>query len=237
MTLGSWGLLGVLGPSLILCRLHLAGLGVCRNNGPVSLDSQSIGFLTFLSIYILYPRLYDSTRTHKSITKNEWVLWIDSILIPALTQIYPAAIIQELPPSDTHISLNATAASVEYHVGSRERTTYPQDFHYFLPPAGLATLYDEISRRIQEPGIIQLNPGQPLSFRILNSWANCYSEDGRLDTSSVPSLPPRQWQFCHSTSSINPILFEQMENFPGHDYVFLCIGTYLHIHLAWYDPG
>lgn len=102
-----------------------------------------------VEMYLVFPRLYEPTRQHWVITKEEYILWTDHIFLPALRQVYPSSIVQHLPSSAAHIQLNATAARREGLARADVEIPHLQDFHFTLQSEALATLWDDIQQRIE----------------------------------------------------------------------------------------
>lgn len=106
-----------------------------------------------IELYLIFPGLYDPTRDHWVITREEYETWTNQIFIPSLDKIYPGATVQHLPSSAEHIRLNGTAAAVEGRARGMPDASYTQDFHYLLQADLLPALWNAIQARSTEAGL------------------------------------------------------------------------------------
>lgn len=151
--------------------------------------------------FVPFPRLFEPTREQWVITKEEWVTWTNSVLLPSLTKVYPSAMIQELPSSADHIRLNATAASIECRVQSGEHGPHTQDLHYPLQSAGLLAVWEEIQRRTRMTGLSQFHDCRLLltgknlkSATQSSSWVGARDAFfGNWNRAVDPSYPEREF--------------------------------------------
>ncbi|RSL84143.1 hypothetical protein CDV31_016741 [Fusarium ambrosium] len=66
-----------------------------------------------ISLYLLFPNLYREEQTCSKLRDEDFRLWMDGILLPAIYQCYSAAHVQHYPSSYDHSRYNATARGVE----------------------------------------------------------------------------------------------------------------------------
>ncbi|EDN04950.1 predicted protein [Histoplasma mississippiense (nom. inval.)] len=114
-----------------------------------------LGGFEDLELYALFPKLHDPERQHFIIREDEYRLWTDQIVLPALHECYSTALLGHIPSSTDHIRLNATARWVEGRVSHSSSAPRVQLFRHFLPPEGLAPLWQAIQTRIQQPTLLQ----------------------------------------------------------------------------------
>ncbi|EXK75695.1 hypothetical protein FOQG_19539 [Fusarium oxysporum f. sp. raphani 54005] len=108
-----------------------------------------------ISLYLLFPNLYREEQKSSKLRDEDFRLWMDGILLPAIYQCYSTAHVQHYPSSYDHSRCNSTARGVEglsqrVHPVARE-----QQLVYYLPPEALADVWATITAAIQEPGFQQ----------------------------------------------------------------------------------
>ncbi|KAG6998834.1 hypothetical protein FocnCong_v013541 [Fusarium oxysporum f. sp. conglutinans] len=108
-----------------------------------------------ISLYLLFPNLYREEQKSSKLRDEDFRLWMDGILLPAIYQRYSTAHVQHYPSSYDHSRCNSTARGVEglsqrVHPVARE-----QQLVYYLPPEALADVWATITAAIQEPGFQQ----------------------------------------------------------------------------------
>ncbi|EDN07492.1 predicted protein [Histoplasma mississippiense (nom. inval.)] len=81
-----------------------------------------LGGFEDLELYALFPKLHDPERQHFIIREDEYRLWTDQIVLPALHECYSTALLGHIPSSTDHIRLNATARWVEGRLQTQSRT-------------------------------------------------------------------------------------------------------------------
>lgn len=108
-----------------------------------------------VEVYLIFPYLYHPSRDHWVITVEEYTTWTDHILLPAIRTTYPASVVQHLPASAQHITMNGSAAQIEGRSGAHTIPAYVQDLHYTLQGDRLAVLWEQIQQRIHFDGLLQ----------------------------------------------------------------------------------
>lgn len=102
-----------------------------------------------VEIYLLFLHLYEPQREYWVIINDEFKMWTDKILMPALHVAYPAPVLSHLPFSVDYIALNSTAARIEGQALPEVHVPKAQDLHYMLAPSGLRTLWNWILERME----------------------------------------------------------------------------------------
>ncbi|RKK66775.1 hypothetical protein BFJ69_g15098 [Fusarium oxysporum] len=108
-----------------------------------------------ISLYLLFPNLYREEQKCSKLRDEDFRLWMDGILLPAIYQCYSTAHVQHYPSSYDHSRYNSIARGIEglsqrVHPVARE-----QQLVYYLPPEALADVWATITTAIQEPGFQQ----------------------------------------------------------------------------------
>ncbi|RBR24094.1 uncharacterized protein FIESC28_03093 [Fusarium coffeatum] len=108
-----------------------------------------------ISLYLLFPKLYREEQKCSKIRDEDFRLWMDGILLPAIYKCYSAAHVQHYPSSYDHGRYNSTARGVEglsqrvHPVGREQRLVY------FLQPDALEEVWAHITTAIRDPGFQQ----------------------------------------------------------------------------------
>ena len=104
-----------------------------------------------VTLYILFPQLYNPKRKSTRLEGPELVIWNDRVLLPALRQSYSGSIMQHLPASSKQIQLNSTARRAERQV--HDQGSRVQLLQYFLDAERLDHLWNVIQYRISNESI------------------------------------------------------------------------------------
>ncbi|RSL82713.1 hypothetical protein CEP52_016900, partial [Fusarium oligoseptatum] len=130
-----------------------------------------------ISLYLLFPNLYREEQTCSKLRDEDFRLWMDGILLPAIYQCYSAAHVQHYPSSYDHSRYNATARGVETLSQRVHPVAREQQLVYFLPPEALADVWANILIRVQEPGFRQFQDITIfLQAKNLKYWASAIDE-------------------------------------------------------------
>ncbi|KAL6406090.1 hypothetical protein AUP68_10652 [Ilyonectria robusta] len=108
-----------------------------------------------ISLYFLFPNLYREEQKCSKLRDEDFRLWVDGILLPAIYQCYSSAHVQHHPSSYDHIRCNSTARGVETLSQSVHPVAREQQLVYYLPPEALAGVWANILASVQEPGFQQ----------------------------------------------------------------------------------
>jgi hypothetical protein len=108
-----------------------------------------------VSLYLLFPRLYRAEQTCSKIRDEDFQLWMDGIMLPAIHRMYSSAHAQHYPSSYEHSRYNATARGVEMLAQHVHPVAREQQLVYCLPPEPLADLWADILDATQKPGFHQ----------------------------------------------------------------------------------
>ncbi|RSL86279.1 hypothetical protein CDV31_016424 [Fusarium ambrosium] len=108
-----------------------------------------------ISLYLLFPNLCREEQKCSKLMDEDFRLWMDGVLLPAIYQCYSAAHVQHYPSSYDHSRYNATARGVETPSQRVHPVAREQQLVYFLPPEALADVWAGILARVQEPGFRQ----------------------------------------------------------------------------------
>ena len=108
-----------------------------------------------ISLYFLFPKRYRAEQKTSKLRDEDFQLWMDGILLPAIYQSYSSAQVQHYPSSYDHSRYNSTARGVE----TLSHRVYPvareQQLVYSLPPEPLAEIWASICSAVQRPGFQQ----------------------------------------------------------------------------------
>ena len=108
-----------------------------------------------VSLYLLFPRLYRAEQTCSKIRDEDFQLWMDGILLPAIHHTYGSAHVQHYPSSYEHSRYNATARGVETLAQHVHPVAREQQLVYCLPPERLGDLWAGILDGTHKPGFHQ----------------------------------------------------------------------------------
>ncbi|KAI8648040.1 hypothetical protein NCS55_01502200 [Fusarium keratoplasticum] len=145
-----------------------------------------------ISLYFLFPNLYREEQTCSKLRDEDFRLWMDGILLPAIYQCYSTAHVQHYPSSYDHSRYNSTARGVE----TLSRRVHPvareQQLVYYLPPEALADVWAKILATVQEPGFQQFQDVtillQAKNLKVLTkdvTWEKMVSRFQKYWTSAV----------------------------------------------------
>ncbi|KAH6974817.1 hypothetical protein EDB80DRAFT_595282, partial [Ilyonectria destructans] len=108
-----------------------------------------------VSLYFLFPNLYREEQKCSRLRDEDFQLWTDGILFPAIYKCYSSAHVQHYPSSYDHSRYNSTARGVETLAQRVHPVAREQQLVYFLPPEALAEVWANILATVQEPGFQQ----------------------------------------------------------------------------------
>ncbi|KAH8654320.1 hypothetical protein BGZ61DRAFT_435165 [Ilyonectria robusta] len=108
-----------------------------------------------ISLYFLFPNLYREEQKCSRLRDEDFQLWTDGILFPAIYKCYSSAHVQHYPSSYDHSRYNSTARGVETLAQRVHPVAREQQLVYFLPPEALAEVWANILATVQEPGFQQ----------------------------------------------------------------------------------
>ncbi|KAB8266546.1 hypothetical protein BDV30DRAFT_247683 [Aspergillus minisclerotigenes] len=106
-----------------------------------------------ISLYLLFPQLYREEQQCSRLRDEDFTLWMDQILLPAIYKHYPSSLTQHYPSSCDHSRSNATARGVEMRSQRVDPVAREQMLFYFLPPDALRELWETIQEKVQMPGL------------------------------------------------------------------------------------
>ncbi|KAL7940579.1 hypothetical protein V8C42DRAFT_349396 [Trichoderma barbatum] len=108
-----------------------------------------------ISLYFIFPKLYRAEQKSSKLRDEDFQLWVDGILLPAIYQSYSSAQVQHYPSSYDHSRYNSTARGVETLTQHVHPVSREQQLVYFLPPEPLADIWAYILNATQKPGFHQ----------------------------------------------------------------------------------
>ncbi|KAH6955949.1 hypothetical protein BKA56DRAFT_663112 [Ilyonectria sp. MPI-CAGE-AT-0026] len=108
-----------------------------------------------ISLYFLFPSLYREEQKCSKLRDEDFRLWMDGILLPAIYQCYSSAHVQHYPSSYDHCRCNSTARGVETLSQRVHPVAREQQWVYYLPSEGLADVWANILTSVREPGFQQ----------------------------------------------------------------------------------
>ncbi|KAM6506729.1 hypothetical protein FALCPG4_018848 [Fusarium falciforme] len=108
-----------------------------------------------ISLYLLFPNLYREEQKCSKLRDEDFRLWMDGILLPAIYQCYSTAHVQHYPSSYDHSRCNSAARGVEALSQRVHPVAREQQLVYYLPPEALADVWAKILATAQEPGFQQ----------------------------------------------------------------------------------
>ncbi|RKL12528.1 hypothetical protein BFJ70_g16195 [Fusarium oxysporum] len=145
-----------------------------------------------ISSYLLIPNLYREEQKCSKLRDEDFRLWMDSVLLPAIYQCYTTAQVQHYPSSYDHSRYSSTARGIEglsqrVHPVARE-----QQLVHYLPPEALADVWANITTNIHEPGSQQFQDVtillQAKNLNVLTkyvTWEKMMSRFERYWTSAI----------------------------------------------------
>ncbi|KAJ5288260.1 hypothetical protein N7508_011035 [Penicillium antarcticum] len=110
-----------------------------------------------ISLYFLFPRLYREEQQSSRLRDDDFRIWIDQILLPAIYRHHDSSLVQHYPSSFDHSRLNATARGVEIRSQRADPVAREQLLFYFLPPNALSLVWASILETIQSAGLQQFS--------------------------------------------------------------------------------
>ncbi|KAF3191172.1 hypothetical protein TWF225_001333 [Orbilia oligospora] len=117
---------------------------------------HSIGF-SELDVFIFFPKLYSkSRRSNNFLSDDHKSQFFDSIWLPVLQQVLPHNILQHIPPRTfAACKLNAKANRAERvrNEAHDTKSSSIQQFHYSIPAEYLPSIWSEVLRRTDQPGL------------------------------------------------------------------------------------
>ncbi|KAJ5668636.1 uncharacterized protein N7477_007206 [Penicillium maclennaniae] len=106
-----------------------------------------------VSLCLLLPHLYRKEQQCSRLRDNDFRLWMDEILIPAISRHYPNSVLQHYRSSYDHSRSNATAQGVESRSQRVDPVAREQTLWYLLLPDALHEVWKTILERISRPGL------------------------------------------------------------------------------------
>ncbi|KAJ6041645.1 hypothetical protein N7460_007035 [Penicillium canescens] len=110
-----------------------------------------------ISLYFLFPRLYREEQQSSRLRDDDFRIWIDQILLPAIYRHHDGSLVQHYPSSFDHSRLNATARGVEMRSQRVDPVAREQLLFYFLPPNALSLVWASILETIESAGLQQFS--------------------------------------------------------------------------------
>ena len=107
------------------------------------------------SLYFLFPNLYGAEQKCSKIRDEDFQLWMDGILLPAIYQNYGSTHVQHYPSSYDHSRYNSTAWGVEALTHQLHPVAREQQLVYCLPPEPLADIWTCTLSAVEKPGFQQ----------------------------------------------------------------------------------
>ncbi|KAL7917189.1 hypothetical protein ACQKWADRAFT_61602, partial [Trichoderma austrokoningii] len=108
-----------------------------------------------ISLYFLFPKLYRAEQKSSKLRDEDFQLWMDGILLPAIYRCYSSDQVQHYPSSYKHSQYNSTARGVESLTQHVHPVAREQQLVYCLPPESLGDVWAGILSATQEPGFHQ----------------------------------------------------------------------------------
>ncbi|KAL7903984.1 hypothetical protein GGI35DRAFT_484874 [Trichoderma velutinum] len=108
-----------------------------------------------ISLYFLFPKLYRAEQKSSKLRNEDFQLWMDGILLPAIYRCYSSDQVQHYPSSYNHSQYNSTARGVESLTQQMHPMAREQQLVYCLPPESLGEVWASILSATQEPGFHQ----------------------------------------------------------------------------------
>ena len=108
-----------------------------------------------ISLYFLFPRLYREEQQSPRLQEQDFRVWMDQVLLPAIYQHYDGSLVQHYPSSFDHSRFNATARGIEMRSQRVDPVAREQLLFYFLPPDALPLVWTSIQETIQQAGLQQ----------------------------------------------------------------------------------
>ena len=107
--------------------------------------------LESISLCLLFPRLYRPEQQSSRLRDEDFRIWIDGILLPAIYEQYTSSHVQHLPSSFDHGRYNATARGVEGLSQRVDPVARVQQLASYLSPEGLSLVWKRILAAVQRP--------------------------------------------------------------------------------------
>lgn len=107
------------------------------------------------SLYFLFPRLYREDQQTSRLLDNDFKLWTDGVLLPAIYRHYESSQVQNYPGSYDHGKHNSTARGIESRSHKVDIMPREQRIIHFLRRGPLHAVWETIQELIQQPGLEQ----------------------------------------------------------------------------------
>ncbi|KAH7012026.1 hypothetical protein B0J12DRAFT_733727 [Macrophomina phaseolina] len=108
-----------------------------------------------ISLYLLFPHLFREEQQSSRLLDDDFRIWMDQILLPAIYQHHGSSLVQHYPSSYDHSRYNSTARGVEARSQRTDARPREQLLSHFLPPDSLHRIWQTILRTVQTPGLRQ----------------------------------------------------------------------------------
>ncbi|KAL6405842.1 hypothetical protein AUP68_10981 [Ilyonectria robusta] len=141
-----------------------------------------------ISLYFLFPNLYREKRCSR-LRDEDFRLWMDGILLPAIYQCHSSAHVQHYPSSYDHSRYNSTARGVETLSQCVHPVAREQQLVYYLPPEAIADVWADILASVQEPGFQQF---QDVTILIQAKNLKILTKDVTWEKMAFPGSSPHR---------------------------------------------
>jgi hypothetical protein len=108
-----------------------------------------------VSLYLLFPRLYREGQQTSRLLDNDFEVWMDRILLPAIYQHCESSQTQHYPSTYQHGKCNSTARGVEGRSRKIDALPREQLLMHFVQPDPLHSIWETILQTVEEPGLQQ----------------------------------------------------------------------------------
>lgn len=93
------------------------------------------------TLYLLFPRLYRQEQQSSRLRDEDFQVWIDRVLLPAVYKHHKSSLVQHYPSSSNHAKYNSTARGVEARSVKVDNVPREQQLSYFIPPEHLGLIW------------------------------------------------------------------------------------------------
>ncbi|KAJ5091028.1 hypothetical protein N7532_009712 [Penicillium argentinense] len=153
------------------------------------------------SIYALFPRLHQPQQKSSQLPDDQFRVWIDDILLPAVHQYYSDARLQHFPSSFSHSNSNSWAAWAEGR--SIQTQSRQQLLSYFLPPEHLDHIWQAVHQIIRVKGLDEFQ-----GVRLFLSAKNLKLRTQSATWSGMQHRFQQLWSSTANQSYIHEVFFD-----------------------------